>query len=590
MIEFDQLSVRYDGATTPALTGVDLVIPAGELCLVIGPTGAGKSTLLGCVNGHVPHFTGGTLTGAVRVAGRDTRTWRPRDLADVVGVVGQDPARGFVTDRVTDELAYTMESLALPVPVMRRRIEDTLDLLGLVELRDRPLSTLSGGQAQRVAIGAALTAHPAVLVLDEPTSALDPAAAEEVLAALTRLVDDLGVTVLLAEHRLERVVGVADSVLLVQPGPAGGTVTWGPPAEMLTTSAIVPPVVELGRLAGWDPLPLTIRDARRQAGPLRVQLEAQPGRGATRQRAGHETELLRGAPATAVPATTWPPPTGPATTVRATTAPPTTWPATARPAGRVTVTRLRAGFDRRAPVVGPLELALAGGELVALMGRNGAGKSTLLWTLAGALRPTAGTVTVAGRSPAELLPPRRREVITLVPQQPADLLFHPTVAVELARSDADAGVPAGTTAALLARLTGERPGAHPEHREHPRDLSEGQRLLLVLAIQLAAGPQVLLLDEPTRGLDYPGKHRLTAELRRLAQAGTTVLLASHDVEFVAATCDRVAVLAGGALLADGPAAEVLTSSPTYAPQVAKVLAPVPLLTVGQVRAAMRRTR
>lgn len=570
MIEFDQLSVRYDGAAAPTLTGVDLVIPAGELCLVIGPTGAGKSTLLGCVNGHVPHFTGGTLTGAVRVAGRDTRTWRPRDLADVVGVVGQDPARGFVTDRVTDELAYTMESLALPVPVMRRRIEDTLDLLGLVELRDRPLSTLSGGQAQRVAIGAALTAHPAVLVLDEPTSALDPAAAEEVLAALTRLVDDLGVTVLLAEHRLERVVGVADSVLLVQPGPAGGTVTWGPPAEMLTTSAIVPPVVELGRLAGWNPLPLTIRDARRQAGPLRVQLEAQPGRGATRQPAGHETELLSGAPATA--------------------APPTTWPATARPAGRVTITHLRAGFDRRVPVVGPLELALAGGELVALMGRNGAGKSTLLWTLAGALRPTAGTVTVAGRSPAELLPPRRREVITLVPQQPADLLFHPTVAIELARSDADAGVPAGTTAVLLARLTGERPGAHPEHREHPRDLSEGQRLLLVLAIQLAAGPQVLLLDEPTRGLDYPGKHRLTAELRRLAQAGTTVLLASHDVEFVAATCDRVAVLAGGALLADGPAAEVLTSSPTYAPQVAKVLAPVPLLTVGQVRAALGRTQ
>ena len=553
MIEFDRLSVRYDGADEPALTGVDLVIPAGELCLVVGPTGAGKSTLLGCVNGHVPHFTGGTLTGTVRVAGRDTRTWRPRDLADVVGVVGQDPARGFVTDRVTDELAYTMESLALPVPVMRRRIEDTLDLLGLVELRNRALSTLSGGQAQRVAIGAALTAHPAVLVLDEPTSALDPAAAEEVLAALTRLVDDLGVTVLLAEHRLERVVGVADSVLLVQPGPAGGTVTWGSPAEQLSCAEIVPPVVELGRLVGWDPLPLTIRDARRRAGPLRAELRAGPDQDAAQQPTGQQGQR----------------------------------PGQVRSPARLIATRLQAGFDRRAPVVGPLELTLAGGELVALMGRNGAGKSTLLWSLAGALRPTAGTVTVAGRSPAELAPPERRAVITLVPQQPADLLFHPTVATELARSDADAGVATGTTAALLARLTGEPPG---NHRQHPRDLSEGQRLLLVLAIQLASDPQVLLLDEPTRGLDYPAKHRLTAELRRLTAAGTTVLLASHDVEFVAATCDRVAVLAGGALLADGPAGEVLTSSPTYAPQVAKVLAPLPLLTVGQVRAALQRVR
>ena len=567
MIEFDRLSLRYDGADIPTLSGVDLVIPAGELCLVVGPTGAGKSTLLGCVNGHVPHFTGGTLTGAVRVAGRDTRTWRPRDLADVVGVVGQDPARGFVTDRVTDELAYTMESLALPVPVMRRRVEDTLDLLGLVDLRDRALSTLSGGQAQRVAIGAALTAHPAVLVLDEPTSALDPAAAEEVLAALTRLVDDLGVTVLLAEHRLERVAGVADSVLLVTPGPAGATVTWGPPAEQLAASAIVPPVVELGRLVGWDPLPLTIRDARRRAGPLRAELNG------VVDRDGAVGRSVAPAPIGAADDAPGPSDTG---------------------AARLAATRLQSGFDRRAPAVGPIELSLGGGELVALMGRNGAGKTTLLWTLAGALRPTAGTVTVDGRAPAELAAPQRRAMVSLVPQQPADLLFHSSVATELARSDADADVAAGTTAAVLARLAGERDSAGepagPDHREHPRDLSEGRRLLLVLAIQLAAGPRVLLLDEPTRGLDYPAKQRLTAELRALSQAGTTVLLASHDVEFVAATCDRVAVLAGGTLLADGATAEVLTSSPTYAPQVAKVLAPVPVLTVEQVRAALAVSR
>src|SRR5258708_5804297 len=184
-------------------------IEEGELCLAIGHTGSGKSTLLGAVNGLVPYFTGGTMTGRVTVDGRDTARYRPRELADVVGVVGQDPLAGFVTDTVEEELAYTMEQLAIDPAAMRARLEETLDLLGLADLRHRALHTLSGGQQQRVAIGAALTAHPRVLVLDEPTSALDPTSAEDVLAAITRLVHDLGVTVVLAEHRLERVLPYA---------------------------------------------------------------------------------------------------------------------------------------------------------------------------------------------------------------------------------------------------------------------------------------------------------------------------------------------------------------------------------------------
>ncbi|MDX6275590.1 MAG: energy-coupling factor transport system ATP-binding protein, partial [Frankiales bacterium] len=235
MIRFEQVSVRYAGADEPVLHDVNLVVPEGELCLVLGRTGSGKSTLLRCVNGLVPHFTGGTLTGRVTVAGRDTRTHPPRELADVVGVVPQDPLAGFVTDTVEDELAYGMESLGVAPAVMRRRVEETLDLLGLAELRTRPLLSLSAGQQQRVAIGAVLTTHPQVLVLDEPTSALDPPAAEEVLAALTRLVHDLGLTVLVAEHRLERVVQYADRVIHV-PGH-GLPVEIGAPADILRAAA-----------------------------------------------------------------------------------------------------------------------------------------------------------------------------------------------------------------------------------------------------------------------------------------------------------------------------------------------------------------
>src|SRR6185436_18480961 len=198
------------------------------------------------------------------VDGRDTRTHRPRDLADVVGVVGQDPLSGFVTDIVEDELAYGMESLGLAHNVMRKRVEETLDLLGLAAERQQPLMSLSGGQQQRAAIGAVLTTHPRVLVLDEPTSAHDPQAAEEVLSALQRLVHDLGLTVVLAEHRLARVVQYADRVVLVD----GGAAVAGLPREVLADAPVAPPVVKLGRLAGWQPLPLSVRDARRAATSL----------------------------------------------------------------------------------------------------------------------------------------------------------------------------------------------------------------------------------------------------------------------------------------------------------------------------------
>ncbi|MDX3117791.1 ABC transporter ATP-binding protein, partial [Streptomyces scabiei] len=276
MIRFENVSVTYDGVPEPAVRDVDFTVPEGELVLLAGPSGAGKSTLLGAVSGLVPHFTGGVLRGRVTVAGRDTRTHKPRELADVVGTVGQDPLSHFVTDTVEDELAYGMESLGLPPAVMRRRVEETLDLLGLAALRDRPLATLSGGQQQRVAIGSVLTPHPRVLVLDEPTSALDPAAAEEVLAVLLRLVHDLGTTVLLAEHRLERVLQYADQVALLP--AAGAAPLLGAPADVMAVSPVFPPVVDLGRLAGWSPLPLTVRDARRRAADLRERLSAREAR------------------------------------------------------------------------------------------------------------------------------------------------------------------------------------------------------------------------------------------------------------------------------------------------------------------------
>ncbi|MXM62719.1 ATP-binding cassette domain-containing protein [Streptomyces sp. HUCO-GS316] len=561
MIRFENVSVTYDGAAEPTVQGVDFEVPEGELVLLVGPSGVGKSTVLGAVGGLVPHFTGGTLRGRVTVAGRDTRTHKPRELADVVGTVGQDPLSHFVTDTVEDELAYGMESLGLAPDVMRRRVEETLDLLGLATLRDRPIATLSGGQQQRVAIGSVLTPHPRVLVLDEPTSALDPAAAEEVLAVLQRLVHDLGTTVLMAEHRLERVIQYADQVALL-PSP-GAAPVLGTPAEIMAVSPVYPPVVDLGRLAGWSPLPLTVRDARRRAPALRERL--------TEQRADTSSAAPRAVPAP-VPR---PSPSrwrlGRKAPSGDRTAPP---PPTAE-ARSLAVRRDRVQALRH------VDLTVAPGETIALMGRNGAGKSTLLAALVGLVAPSAGSVRVGGAVPHRTAPPDLVRRVGLVPQEPRDLLYADTVAAECAAADRDAGAAPGTCRDLVSGLL---PGIPDD--THPRDLSEGQRLTLALAVVLTARPPLLLLDEPTRGLDYAAKARLVAVLRGLAAEGHAIVLATHDVELAAELADRVVLLADGEVIADGPTADVVVASPSFAPQITKILAPQKWLTVAQVKEAL----
>ncbi|MCM0619749.1 ABC transporter ATP-binding protein [Nocardioides bruguierae] len=528
-------------AESPArrvLSGVDLVVEEGELTVLAGPTGVGKSTLLGVVAGQVPRFTGGVLAGDVLLDGASVLQAPPRERAHLVGYVGQDPALGFVTDTVEEELAYGMEQLGVAPGTMRRRVEETLDLLGIADLRARALRTLSGGQQQRVAVGAVLTMHPRLLVLDEPTSALDPTAAEEVLSTLTRLVHDLGTSVLVAEHRLERVVPFADTLALLG---TDGHLDVGAPAGLLATAPVAPPLVELGRAAGWSPLPLSVRDARRRARGLTTDLPA------------------------------------PATPVRE------------RPPGGLGARDLTVtvGPGGRHVAVRELDLDLPTGRVTALMGRNGAGKSTLLWTLQGTRERAGGSVVVVpdpdqhggGTDPARLPADARRGLVGLLPQDAGDLLYLETVAEELASADREAEAP-GTARALLDTLA---PGVRDE--AHPRDLSEGQRLALALVLVLVPRPPVLLLDEPTRGLDYRAKGALAAALRSLADEGRAVLVATHDVEFAALVADDAVVMAEGEVVSAGPARAVLAESPAFSPQVTKVLG-APWLVVDEVRAAL----
>jgi energy-coupling factor transporter ATP-binding protein EcfA2 len=524
MIELRGVTFAYGDKVV--LDDVTLDLDEGELVLVSGRTGVGKSTLLGVITGLVPRFTGGVLSGDVRLQGSSITHQAPRERAHQVGYVGQDPLAGFVTDTVEEELAYGMEQLGTAPETMRRRVEEVLDLLGIADLRDRDLRSLSGGQQQRVAIGSVLTTHPRVLVLDEPTSALDPTAAEDVLATITRLVHDLGLTVLLAEHRLERVIPFADRICLLK---GNGAIRVDDPASVLADSPVAPPLIELGRVAGWNPLPLTVRDARRLARGLDLE-----------------------APQTPLEA-----------------------------AGEPVLTARRVSVAHGHQIaVREVDLILRAGEVTVLMGRNGSGKSSLIWALQGSGKRRGGTVDVDGVDPADVTAAQRRAHVGLVPQVAADLLYLESVAEECEASDHGADAEPGTCRSLLDRLA---PGI--ADASHPRDLSEGQRLALALSVVLTTRPRVLLLDEPTRGLDYAGKAELARIVADLASEGHAVLLATHDVEFAARVADSVVVLADGEVVSSGPPRRVLPESPSFAPQVTKVLGE-PWLTVDEVRACL----
>lgn len=500
-----------------ALTDVDLAVTPGDVILVVGASGSGKSTLLRAANGLVPHSSGGRFGGDVVVSGRSTREFPPRLLADVIGFVHQDPEAQFVVDRLESDIAFGLENLGLDPTAMRRRVEEVMDALGIAHLRDRNPVTLSGGERQRGAIAAALVTTPSVLVLDEPTSQLDPQGAEDVFGAVARLNADLGTTVVIAEHRLERAAPIADAAVLM----ADGRIVAPParPERALVDYPGAPPVTRLGHLLGWDPPPLTVRDARRRA----------------RADARREAPPRADAPA---------------------------------PGEQLVAAE---GIDVRLgdlAVLHAVDLEVRAGEVVALLGRNGAGKTTLLRALAELVPLHDGRVTGPGTR-------------AYVPQDPSSLLFRATVREEVQET---------------LRLLGRRDPAAVDRwldaldlraveTRHPRSLSGGERQRVAIAAVAVGNAQVLLLDEPTRGMDATSRTALERAIAAHAAIGGAVVLATHDVELAARCATRAVVLGDGEVVADGPAAAVLADS-LFAPQIAKVLPG--FLTVEQVAAALDR--
>ncbi|MGE5542821.1 MAG: ABC transporter ATP-binding protein [Bacillota bacterium] len=517
---------QYPGGDRPALDVEVFAVREGEFALVLGGSGSGKSTLLRAIRGLVPLFHGGTASGRLEVFGTPVRDCDPLMLAGAAGVVFQDPESQMFMTRVEREVAFGLQNLGCPAETIRRCVSEALNYLGITHLKDAYVPDLSGGEKQKVALASVLAMQPRILLLDEPTSQLDPVAAGEFVALIRRVNEDFGTTVIMAEQRLDKCFDIADSVWLCDEGKIKHL---GGPRDAVRTlferGIDTPIIARLFGEAGSNPLPLTVRDGR--------------------------AELAR----------RWRP------TVRDRKRP-------AAPRGR-----LRAGGDSRRvlvelrgvshcfddadspasggrrPALSDVSLVVREGEFLAVLGGNGAGKSTLLRVIAGLTRPAEGRVAVCdGCAPAWLS------------QNPNDHLTCDTVREEISaslertgrrhRGPLDAVLDALDLRALMVR--------------NPRDLSSGERERVAIAATLAGAHELLLLDEPTRGMDLRAKRSLVRLLREAVLAGAAVIVVTHDVDMAAACASRVIVMSGGEIVADAPPQVALDGALFYSPQVNKL--------------------
>ena len=543
IIELKDVSFCYDGSGEPtrekALDQVSLSICEGDFVGVIGPSGAGKSTLAAVMSGAIPHHFTGQLFGATLVDGRDTCDVTLTDISSVVGSVLQDIDAQMVASVVEDEMLFGLENFGVPHDQIEGRIAVTLETVGISDLRDREIATLSGGQKQKVAIAAILALEPRVLVLDEPTAALDPASSRLIFETLREANERLGVTVVVIEQKVALLSECCDRIVVMDRGHVAFS---GTPHEVFCHSAELREVgVDSPRVARISNC--LVRDGFITAGEpclnvpeaeaLIAGLVGVPGAGD----AGADGKLPATRPAAS--------PHVPAPRPHAEGAEPV-----------VLLQGVNFSYPHGGASVRDLEMRVYPGELVGVVGQNGAGKTTLTKLLNGLLKPSSGSVRVAGLDTREVPTSAIAARCATLFQNPDRQLCKDTVLEEIAFGLELQGVEAGE-ARRRAEQVAQRFGLPLD--EAPFSLSRGQRQMVALASVVVTDPDVVLLDEPTSGLDYRECMTVMETVREMAERGCAVIMVCHDMEVVSDFAERLVVMANGEMLDRGPAAEIFAN-------------------------------
>ncbi|ADL07131.1 ABC transporter related protein [Thermosediminibacter oceani DSM 16646] len=525
IFEIKDLTYFYPESQRPALKDVNMSIEEGEFLLVTGGSGSGKSSLARVLAGLIPGFSGGRISGSVFFRGKDIEQIDRRTMAGEVGIVFQDPEKQLVKTSVEAEIAFGLENLGLPQQEMARRVAEVMSFLGLADLRREFTAKLSGGQKQKLALAAVLAMQPSVLILDEPTSQLDPVAAEDFLNVVKRLNEDMGLTVILIEQRLERCFHLADKVLIMEDGRIRFE---GTPEQVARRAAFcenpfIPPVARFFGKVGFNTIPVTVKDGRRM---LKQNFNPAPGNFSMSSSEGmHEREPL------------------------------------------IRMEGVWFTYPDGREALQDINLEICAGELVAVIGPNGSGKSTLLKNMAGLLKPGRGRVIMMGnKQPKSATRTTWDPSVGYLSQNPNDYLFQDTVEEELLYTLKNFGIASnGAVDEIIEKLS-----LGDFRRVNPRDLSYGERQRVALASVLVTGPKLLLLDEPTKGLDYRLKSDLGEVLAEFCRQGAAVVLTTHDVEFAAKYASRVIMLFCGRVICDGPVHQVLSDSIFYSTQIGRM--------------------
>jgi len=512
-IALKNLSFTYPGRQTPALRDVSATIEQGQFVALCGRSGSGKTTLLRQMKTALSPR--GSRTGQVLIGGKPLEQWDQRAQSESIGFVMQSPERQLVTDKVWHELAFGLESLGYKTPEIRARVAETASFFGIEEWFHKEVSALSGGQKQLLNLAAVMTLEPSILLLDEPTGQLDPIAASEFLGMLAKLNRELGVSILLSEQRLEEVLPMAHRALVLD---GGAIVADGTPNEVGET---------LRRLGHgmFLAMPAPMRVWAGVPNDLPCPVTAGQGR-AWLDRYAQE-HVLSPAAASGPPAKR-----------------------DAPPAVRLSQVWYRYGKDEP-DVIRGLSADIFPGECYAVLGGNGAGKTTALSLISGLLTPRRGEVELFGKALSELPEKLRyQDLLGSLPQNPQAVFVQKTVELDLLDAFAASGIAEEEQRGKVDRVVAlcELEGLR---KVHPYDLSGGEQQRAALAKVLLRAPRVLLLDEPSKGLDAQFKERLGGILRRLTDDGVAIIMVSHDVEFCAHWADRCALFFDGCIVSEG---------------------------------------
>lgn len=531
VLSVENLDFRYRGNPNPVLKNLNFRVNKGEIVGLVGLTGAGKSTFYMCLNGLIPHLLGGVMTGQVTVNGLNTAEHEVSELSQHIGMVLQDPEMQLFSTTVRDELAFGPENLTLPREEILRRIEYSCSVVSIHDLLDREPERLSGGQKQRVAIGAILSMLPDILVMDEPTSNLDPQGSQEVYSLIRRLNQEFNKTILFADHKIDDVAELAHRVVVLH---NGGFLAQGTPHEVFNNLDVLheaglmgPAVTELCHklLPKGQPLPVTVDEAAFAFGNILP---------AARNAAG--AKLVAGPVLAGEP-------------LRASSS--------SQPLieARGLFKTYEGGFQ----ALRGIDLSIAQGEFVAIIGANGSGKTTLVKHFNGLLKPTAGSVRVCG------LDTKKTPIMTLarrvgfVFQNPDNQLFRFTVRDEVGFGLKNMGF-SKQEIAERTRKALEEVNLLEFSERHPHALSRGQRQRVAIAIVLSVSPDIIVLDEPTTGQDLKSRVQIMDFIRGLNQAGHTIVVVTHDLSLVAQFARRVVVMNEGKIVMDGGPKEVFSNA------------------------------